>query len=81
MAKKNMSGGGGSDSTKVQKKPSKSVKQRSSTIGAMDMMTRGIGSVKYPMSGPMQQAVKQKKAQRVAPPQKAKDKTIGNIKK
>ena len=77
MAKKNMSGGGGSDSTKVQKKPSKSVKQRATTIGAIE----GIGGSIGVKVGPMQQAVKQKKAQRVAPPQKAKDKTIGNIKK
>jgi hypothetical protein len=61
MAKKNMNGGGGSDSTKVQKKPLKLVKQRASTIGATDIMTRGIGNVKNPLLGPFKQAVKKRK--------------------
>lgn len=61
MAKKNMSGGGGSDSTKVQKKPSKSVKQRASTIGAIDMMTRGIAGPIGAKSATMQQAIKKRK--------------------
>ena len=57
MAKKNLNVGGGSDSTKVQKKSLKSVKKRASTIGAIE----GIGGSIGAKVGPMQQAVKQRK--------------------
>ena len=35
-------------------------RKRASTIGATDMLTRGIGSVKNPLTGSFQQAVKQR---------------------
>jgi hypothetical protein len=51
-----------------------SAKERASTIGSTDMFTRGIGGPIGSQVGSFQQAVKQKRAQRVAPPQKAKQK-------
>lgn len=51
-----------------------SAKERASTIGSTDMFTRGIGGPIGSKVGSFQQAVKQNRAQRVAPPQKAKQK-------